>query len=103
MGFSSHQKIGAAIQQLGYGFAANAVDQYFRMSESSAISSFTFRQNSSLVWFVPNLGSEEVAIQARQIALSSSLLKCLPLFLVFLFSVSALILTIIIKNNKNNR
>jgi hypothetical protein len=37
MGFSSHQKISAAIQKLGSSFAADAVDQYFRMSESSAI------------------------------------------------------------------
>jgi hypothetical protein len=36
MGFSSHQRIGAAIQQLGYGFAADVVDQYFRLSESAA-------------------------------------------------------------------
>jgi hypothetical protein len=36
LGFSSHQKIGAAIQLLAYGFATDAVDQYFRMAETTA-------------------------------------------------------------------
>lgn len=36
-GFSSYQKMGAAIQMLAYGCAADSCDQYFRMAESTTL------------------------------------------------------------------